>query len=937
MQEHQSQGDPCAKCTLPALKHRAPRMHHTPMGDPCCHVLRDGRVCGLEPSAHRPRADAMKRAFYDKDRPDRRADRRIVGVDGEGHDICGDCGGTWDSEKKRCAACGSTYNAHLYTYLAAVDEEGNLLSDAYDEEGLTHEACVEMMLRIPRNTLKFAFMFSYDVTKILEGIHVFREGRFTLEPTGLTRFDRYRLVRPEMRRKRTCRDCRTRFRASRGPTCPACGSSNVRSFISHLVPGDGNKNGYGFFNGSLTVASGYMKPGHNSIRAKDRQTKRPGGKWQRATCVKDVFRFFQCSFVEALKKWDIGTPEQRNEITRMKGLRGTRDFAESADDVRRYCQLECHLLAVMMRKLITARDAVGLKSPHFDGAGSLATTMLKNHGVAEYKGPELETLEKNHPGLGHAIMSAYFGGRFEHSMVGRIETPVWAKDIGSAYPYAMSSHPCLACGDWRRAEPRNLLGQVERARLAICKFRIHDLPEKARMEMAWAPLPYRDKEEGRIVYPVNFTGWAHKPEMLSALAGWPELVELVDAWLYDTKCSHAPFAFLPRYYRERVALGSDGRGLILKNGMNACAGKTMQRVGDSPKFRSWIWGGLTTATTRGQMLDVIGPCPDPWTILGVATDAVFTTKDVWTPTPRDTGTSGLFERGDPSKPKGALGAFGNEIYSEGVFFVKPGMMLSLDLVDGKLAGEDAERAKERQKKLTKARGLGRRELAEQAALIGQGWDQWDRTDMTFSVTMKSRRFFGVKHALFMLSRSITCEHATNRKWMGHGPCPQCGNRAALRSAHLAYGPQCKDCERRQVAELRARGASGEGLPPEHLAQAESEGWFISGTFVFNEKGIRELLRLSDWEVRKSYCGGCSRPRYGRWEEIDHETRFDPWPKRERILHGGAASRMHVRDMGGAESAPYLLQTTPEGKVSAEGKAFELEQPDWDGDDEEEAL
>src|ERR1700687_2002108 len=90
--------------------------------------------------------------------------RRIVGIDGEGMD-------TPDGR-------------HLYTYLAAVDEHGALVAEASNPEGLTHEECAAMLVSIPRNTLKFGFMFSYDVTKIIE---------------ELPALDRYCLMRPNTR------------------------------------------------------------------------------------------------------------------------------------------------------------------------------------------------------------------------------------------------------------------------------------------------------------------------------------------------------------------------------------------------------------------------------------------------------------------------------------------------------------------------------------------------------------------------------------------------------------------------------------------------------------------------------------------------------------------------------------------------------------------
>ncbi len=345
--------------------------------------------------------------------------------------------------------------------------------------------------------------------------------------------------------------------------------------------------------------------------------------------------------------------------------------------------------------------------------------------------------------LRHAIMAAYFGGRFENAVTGLVQKPVWNRDVFSAYPYAQVSLPCLACGAWRKARPGKVLDDVRVASLAVVRFRVKKLSEKERTKIAWLPLPFRDSN-GSISYPSGFEGWAWKPEIEAALRGWPELIEVLDAWVYETKCEHAPFGWVPSAYRKRCEWGKDGPGIVLKLGTNACAGKTMQTAGGRPgPYNSWVWGGMTTATTRAQLLDAICRAKDPWNVLAVATDGLFTTEKLNLAKPRNTGT------GDLEKP---LGGWGSEEHPKGVFFCKPGMYF------------DDARA------LMRARGIGRKELAAHSDVLVKAFARWDRRSV-LKVRVKSRRFFGARASVLGFAQCLKC----GTGWPGAPSkgCPKC--------------------------------------------------------------------------------------------------------------------------------------------------------------------
>ena len=624
---------------------------------------------------------------------------RIIGVDGEGYD-------TPDGR-------------HVYVYIAAVDNEGVLVAEAYDPDGLSHDACVRMLLSLPEDALKFGFMFSYDVTKIIE---------------DLPPIDRYYLVRPQLRDETSCRSCK-KISQVQSEACVHCGSTDLRRYTK-AVRYRGRT--YNFFNGSLSI--------------QHRPSKRKVKVW-------DCFRFFGCAFVEAIKDWlfkslkssDPGwtaewpyeeimgdalvgqpkplcTREQLERIASMKGKRGALEH-EDPEEVKQYCREECHLLALIMGRVKLAHEQAGIPLKRYEGAGSTATALLTANDVAKYKGPRHRDLD---PHLGNAIASAFAGGRFEDSMVGIVKETVFGFDISSAYPFALQGLPCLACGTWRldrRATPE----KIRNARLAVGSFYVREVSDKERRSIAWGPLPFRD-DKGSIAYGVNFRGWAWAPELLAALAGWPDLVMLTgDVWIYETDCQHAPFAFMSESYRKRIEWGKEGAGKALKLGMNAGYGKCAQSLGDDPPFQSWVFAGMATSTCRGQLLDAIAGATDRWNILTLATDGIYSLEDLKIKKPpRDTGT------GDLPKP---LGGWERKEIPEGVFVAKPGLYYKIgaDMAD------------------VRARGVGRREVHSEMGRIMQGFLDWDREDLKHCVKLKSRRFYGAKHSIYVRSRCGHCK------------------------------------------------------------------------------------------------------------------------------------------------------------------------------------
>ncbi len=708
---HQPEGDPCVHCRKPAAQHQA-RSYHKPQGNPC-------KVCGIPASKHVTDKARAARERRDAAREDR-GFKSIIGVDGEGHDL--------------------PDGRHIYTLLSAVDESGTVVGEVENQKGLSAHEILPMLLALPKNALKFIFMGSYDWTKIIE---------------DLTLNDIFYIMHPESRRARSCKKCQKQF-GKDDTACPKCGHDQTRAttklrYVSKDKHGTPLNVAFDWFNGSFTVRDLSMsRHSSDSEAPKARQTK-----------VWDCFKFFQCSFVKAIKLWKIGTPEQWARIESMKSKRGAFDVEDPAE-IRAYCREECMLLAQMMRQVLLACEGAGIKLKQYHGAGSIASALLNMHEVKRYLGPPLESLPKS---LRHAVMSAYFGGRFENSVVGAVLEPVYNRDIFSAYPYALSRLPCLACGVWKR-DKTGKLDKARSATLAVVRFRVKEASVSTRRAMAWAPLPCRSAE-GSISFPTGFEGWAWMPEIEAALRGWPELIEVLECWTYTTECEHKPFGWIPAAYRRRFEWGKDGKGIVMKLGLNACAGKTMQNQGDPPPFKSWVLGGMITATTRSQSLDAICAAEDRWNVLAIATDGVFATEDLKLPEGANTGT------GDLEKP---LGNWGSEVHQDGVFFVKPGMYFDE-------AGS-----------IMRARGIGREELNKRKGGLFQKFEDWDR-ESELKIEVNSRRFYGARSSVLMYSSCLVCK----KSWAGwpEKGCPDCGQLGTGEAKVMSLPPHCRKCRRQK--------------------------------------------------------------------------------------------------------------------------------------------
>jgi hypothetical protein len=560
-------------------------------------------------------------------------------------------------ERRIIALDGEGYTTkrgkHLYTYMAACDADG-LVDELSDPRGIKFPAFADWLLGLSGNALLVGYSLGYDRCKWLESL-----------PDDIV----YSVEHPEGRQ------------TQHGPKRVRHGEYLLnqvatRFSLGRVVPGETRSKGW-----------------RDGVQRRVPKCK--------TRVVWDVFRFYQSSFVKALSRWDIGTPEERERIEAMKQRRGK--FRGIDRREREYCQAECRLLARLVRELLDAHQAEGITLTQLYGPGSTASVVLKSMGADQQRAelsPELEV----------AVATAYFGGRFECSHVGPVTGALYGYDIASAYPFAMSRLPCMAHGHFERVHGSHALDAITDPAPALVSYRIEP---SSRMCEAWGPLPHR-LADGNIVFPIESAGgWAWNVEVAMAHKLHSGVIPLA-VWQWQRSCDCPPpfRATIERLYQRRREMGKGARGIVLKLALNSLYGKSAQRVGGGGAFRCLVRAGLITAMTRAMLLGAVLTARDPWNILELATDSVLSRQPL------------------PALPLGTeLGAWEAKAWPRGAFLVRPGMRFALEPDENKVA----------------ARGLGIRTLSKNRERVLRAWEREPMAPLTLQ---QPSMFHGSKSSLW---------------------------------------------------------------------------------------------------------------------------------------------------------------------------------------------
>lgn len=343
----------------------------------------------------------------------------------------------------------------------------------------------------------------------------------------------------------------------------------------------------------------------------------PKGPWMK---ICDAGPFFQTSFLKVIdpKNWDepILSDEEYELIKKGKENRSTATCI--TEEMRYYNRLENEILSRVMHVLDLGFRKMGIKlAPgQWFGPGQAAQKWMKNEKV-----PSAFTILEAVPvWFLEAARMSYFGGWFEIMLHGIIPGESYEYDINSAYPYVISSLPCLLHGTWERGtgKPPTFKSNeyvLVRARLSCYR--------KGNASYIGTML-HRDRSD-RILRPTRTEGWFWQHEIKAGKRAGTISKCNIQQWMAYIPCDcPPPMAAVKKLYDIRLQVGKNsplGKGCRLA--YNSMYGKFAQSVGH-PLFANPIYASLITAGCRTMILNAIATHPGgKWNVAMVATDAVF--------------------------------------------------------------------------------------------------------------------------------------------------------------------------------------------------------------------------------------------------------------------------------------------------------------------------
>jgi hypothetical protein len=349
----------------------------------------------------------------------------------------------------------------------------------------------------------------------------------------------------------------------------------------------------------------------------------------------DVWSFFTTSFVNALRQYlpELGQAEL-DVIISGKGQRGSFTVERLRSEVVPYWQTELKLLVQLMTRLRELMNQKGLYPRGWHGPGALANAVNTKYHTARAMKRDLPE------GVLDAAQFAYAAGRVEQFKVGRACQTVYKYDVNSAYPAAMLELPSLS-GSWYYREGENLT-DVRMYGLYFVEYNgINTVDSRL-------PHPFFHRtKDGLITFPRYTIGWYWGPEVLAALKHVSNCIRIYAAWEMDTTGSYYPFLWLQDMYNERLDLKRRGEQaqLVLKLAMNSMYGKMAQRTGwkeidpvkSIPKYHQYEWAGYVTSRTRARLYEAALLAAEHNALIGIETDAVFSTVPLPLPTSKHLG------------------------------------------------------------------------------------------------------------------------------------------------------------------------------------------------------------------------------------------------------------------------------------------------------------
>ncbi len=350
--------------------------------------------------------------------------------------------------------------------------------------------------------------------------------------------------------------------------------------------------------------------------------------------IDDISSFFHSSFVGAYSNVVKQFDDNWQVVVEGKKQRGTQTEFSDLRSVRRYWRAEIIALAQLGQEFKSLMVKGGFPLTDWYGPGALANFLRRK---AKLNVHEWGAKESNIPhGLHIAAKSAFYGGRFEQFLCGRIKGPVFSIDINSAYPAGFCDIPTLQeSGFWCHVTKAS----ADRRTFGVYSIRYRDaeritsrgIPRRSDIPQ---PLPYRNKDSN-ISYPSIVDGWYWRPEAQVMMDLYADKSEIVEGWEWIPATNEYPWRDLMQAMfaiRKELKAKGDTTEMAYKLSINSLYGKMAQRVGwnkethTPPGSHSLAIAGFITSHCRASLMRVMVQIP-VGELIAVETDGIYTTKN----------------------------------------------------------------------------------------------------------------------------------------------------------------------------------------------------------------------------------------------------------------------------------------------------------------------
>lgn len=355
----------------------------------------------------------------------------------------------------------------------------------------------------------------------------------------------------------------------------------------------------------------------------------------RSIQIYDVWSFFGTSFVNTLREFFPDIPEEDiNKIIEGKNQRNDFSNDELDEFVVPYFREELRYLVLLMERFRKLLGQVDIHPTRWHGPGALSTALNRKHHTADH-------MDRNLPsGLLSAAQGAFAGGCVEPFSVGRANQKIYKYDVRSAYPTQIARLWSMSNVRWRHHKIRSRKFDPS----LISKQGLYKIYMFDKNPDDHSPHPFfRRTKQGRICYPPRVYGWHWAPEVMTALPWLSRKAKAgeLDFWIeecwipeFDGGIIH-PFGWVVDEYNKRQKMKELGipAQIGIKLGLNSLYGKQAQKSGwkkdrPIPPWHQYEWAGWVTSATRAQMWAAAMTAEQTGTLIGIETDAVFTTAPI---------------------------------------------------------------------------------------------------------------------------------------------------------------------------------------------------------------------------------------------------------------------------------------------------------------------